>query len=315
MARAAALGRAVRRAVSPNPGVGCVIETVDGRTFEGATEPPGGRHAEIVALAAARAAGADVRGATVWATLEPCSHYGRTPPCADALIAAAVERVVVAFPDPDLRVAGEGIARLRAAGVDVERGVLASDVLFDLRAYLTHRQVGRPYVTLKLAMTIDGRTTSNDPSTQWITGPGARADGHRLRAENDAILVGANTVRTDDPLLTTRDVPGPDPLRVVLGHAPPEAAVHPCLEREGDIAEVLRALATDGITSLLVEGGGNVARQFHDAGLVDQYVMYVASAEPADAGAAMAEMWNADVIDTTKIDNDVRVTLVPRRRD
>jgi diaminohydroxyphosphoribosylaminopyrimidine deaminase/5-amino-6-(5-phosphoribosylamino)uracil reductase len=311
MARAAELGRAVRRAASPNPGVGCVIEARDGRVFEGATEPPGARHAEIVAL---DAAGDAARGATVWVTLEPCAHTGRTGPCADALIAAGVDRVVVGISDPDPHVAGRGLSRLVEAGVTIKSGVMADEIAHDLRAYLTHRRLGRSYVTLKLAMTIDGRTVSDDPSTQWLTGPDARADGHRLRASHDAILVGAHTVRVDNPRLTTRDAPGPDPVRVVLGHAPPGAAVHPCLERSGDIAEVLRGLAAEGITSLLVEGGAHTAREFHDAGLVDEYVLYVALAEPHDAAPAMAAMWDADVVDAMKIDNDVRVTLVPRPR-
>ena len=302
LARAAELGRAVRRAVSPNPGVGCVIETADGRVVEGATEPPGARHAEIVALdAAAR----DVTGATVWVTLEPCAHHGRTGPCADALIDAGVARVVVGIQDPDEHVAGQGIARMRDAGIHVE--VLHDEAIaHDLRAYLTHRILGRPFVTVKLAMTVDGRTVPDEG--QWITGPEARADGHRLRAENDAILVGVNTVRVDDPQLTTRDAPGPDPVRVVLGHAPADAKVHPCVEKSGDLATVLRGLADDGITSLLVEGGERTARAFHDAGLVDEYVFYVAHTDSVGA------LWDLDVIDTAKIGDDVRVTLAPRPR-
>jgi diaminohydroxyphosphoribosylaminopyrimidine deaminase/5-amino-6-(5-phosphoribosylamino)uracil reductase len=313
MARAAALGRAVRRAVSPNPGVGCVVETVAGQRFEGATEPPGGRHAEIVALDNARDAGANLQGAAAWVTLEPCSHVGRTGPCASAVATAGLRRVVVALVDPDPQVSGRGVAMLRDAGVEVTVGPGAEEVAHDLRAYLAHRRLGRPYVTLKLGITVDGRTTSDDPSTQWITGPDARADGHRLRAGHDAILVGANTVRTDNPRLTTRDVPGPDPVRVVLGSAPPDAAVRPCLERSGPPDAVLRDLAGDGITSLLVEGGMRTAREFHDAGLVDEYVMYVARSEPADAAPAMAARWDADVVDATKIGNDVRVTLVPKK--
>jgi diaminohydroxyphosphoribosylaminopyrimidine deaminase/5-amino-6-(5-phosphoribosylamino)uracil reductase len=314
MARAAELGRAVRRAVSPNPGVGCIIVTTDGRTFAGATEPPGGRHAEVVALDAARNASANLQGATAWVTLEPCSHVGRTGPCASALVTAGVRRVVAALGDPDPNVSGDGFATLLEAGVEIRTGVRADEVAHDLRAYLTHRRLGRPFVTLKLAMAIDGRTTSSDPATQWITGAGARADGHRLRGEHDAILVGANTVRVDNPRLTTRDAPGPDPLRVVLGTAAEGAAVHPCVERHGALDQVLRGLAADGVTSLLVEGGAYTAREFHDARFVDEYVLFVANVEPGDAGSAMAAMWDADVIDVTKIDNDVRVTLVPRTR-
>jgi diaminohydroxyphosphoribosylaminopyrimidine deaminase/5-amino-6-(5-phosphoribosylamino)uracil reductase len=304
MARAAELGRAARRAASPNPGVGCVIESRDGRVFEGATEPPGQRHAEIVALDTAGDAAA---GATVWVTLEPCAHIGRTGPCADALIRADVARVVVALEDPDPHVAGQGIARMRAVGIDVEVGVGADEVAQDLRTYLTHRRLGRPFVTLKLAMTIDGRTVPNQG--QWITGPEARADGHRLRAENDAILVGANTVRVDNPRLTTRDAPGRDPLRVVLGHAPPDAAVHPCVEVAGELSDVLRDLAARGVTSLLVEGGETTGRAFHDAGLVDEYVFYVADTTPD----AIDALWGLDVVAKSQIGNDVRVTLVRKQ--
>jgi diaminohydroxyphosphoribosylaminopyrimidine deaminase/5-amino-6-(5-phosphoribosylamino)uracil reductase len=235
--------------------------------------------------------------------LEPCAHHGRTGPCADALIAAGVARVVVGIEDPDANVAGQGIARMRAAGIDVDLRD-ETDIAHDLRAYLTHRRLGRPFVTLKLAMTINGRTIPEQG--QWITGPEARADGHRLRAENDAILVGANTVRVDDPALTTRDAPGPDPLRVVLGHAPPGARVRPCVEKSGDLATVLRELAADGITSLVVEGGEQTARAFHDAGLVDEYVFYVAN---TDSGASF---WGLDVVAATKIGDDMRVTLVRR---
>ena len=303
MARAAELGRGVRRTVSPNPGVGAVIATTDGRVVEGATEPPGGRHAEIVALDAA----GDAHGATVWVTLEPCAHTGRTGPCADELIAAGVTHVVVGIQDPDEHVAGKGIARLRDAGVKVD--VLHDEAIaHDLRAYLTHRRLGRPFVTLKLAMTRDGRTVP--APGQWITGPEARADGHRLRAENDAILVGANTVRVDNPRLTTRDAPGPDPQRVVLGHAPAGAAVQPCLEVSGDLDQALRDLAARGITSLLVEGGEQTARALHEAGLVDEYVFYVADVAPSDIGT----LWDLDVVAATQIGHDVRVILTPRPR-
>lgn len=314
MARAAELGRAVRRAASPNPGVGCVVETANGRIFEGATEPPGNRHAEIVALDNARAVGASLKDATVWVTLEPCAHHGRTGPCATALVEAGVGRVVVAVEDPDPNVAGEGIAELHGAGIEVDLGACADEVTNDLVFYLTHRRLGRPYITLKLAMTVDGRTTTTDhPASRWITGPEARADGHRLRAQHDAILVGAATVRADNPRLTTRDAEGPDPIRVVLGHAPPDAAVHPCVERSGDVFLVLRGLAADGITSVLVEGGQRVAEVFHFGGLVDRYVMYVAGADsPSAAADAAASLWTAEVIEAARIGDDVRVTLVPK---
>ena len=157
MQRAIAAAAGARRRTSPNPWVGCVIETPEGDTFEGATEPPGGPHAEIVAL---RAAGSRAEGATLFSTLEPCSHHGRTPPCVDAIIGARVARVVVGIEDPDPNVDGRGIAQLRAAGIEVTSGVCADEVRAQLAPYLKHRLTGRPYVVLKLAGTLDGRTAA-----------------------------------------------------------------------------------------------------------------------------------------------------------
>ena len=171
MARAVELAAGVRTTTSPNPWVGCVIVTTDGHTVEGATRPPGGPHAEAVALAAAAAAGIDVAGATAYVTLEPCSHHGRTPPCADALAAAGVRRVVVALTDPDPQVSGRGVERLRAAGIEVVTGVAADVVAGQLAPYLTHRRTGRPHVVLKLAASLDGRTAAPDGTSRWITGP------------------------------------------------------------------------------------------------------------------------------------------------
>ena len=167
MQRAIAAAAGARSRTSPNPWVGCVIETPEGDTFEGATEPPGGPHAEIVAL---RAAGARAEGATLFSTLEPCSHHGRTPPCVDAIIAAGVARVVVGIEDPDPNVDGRGIAQLRAADIEVTSGVCADEVRAQLAPYLKHRLTGRPYVVLKLAGTLDGRTAAPDGTSQWITG-------------------------------------------------------------------------------------------------------------------------------------------------
>jgi diaminohydroxyphosphoribosylaminopyrimidine deaminase/5-amino-6-(5-phosphoribosylamino)uracil reductase len=318
LARAVTVAASVRTTTSPNPWVGAVVRTADGRTFEGATEPPGGRHAEIAALDATVAAGAAPAGATVAVTLEPCSHHGRTPPCADALVAAGVARVVVGVTDPDPQVAGGGVARLRAAGVEV---TVVDDpaVAEQLAPYLHHRRRGRPYVVLKLAATLDGRTAAPDGSSRWITGPAARADVHRLRAESDAVLVGAGTVRADDPELTVREVTGPDPLRVVLGHAPPGARVHPCLEVAGDLGEVLDLLGGKGVLQLLVEGGPTVAGDLHRAGLVDRYVLYLApallggdDARPVLAGPAAAtieDAWRGRIVDVARLGDDLRVTL------
>ena len=276
MAEAVELGRAVRRSTPPNPWVGCVLVPAgDGPAAEGATQPPGGPHAEVVAL---ELAGDTARGATAYVSLEPCSHHGRTPPCADALIAAGVSRVVVGTEDPDPRVAGRGIERLRAAGIAVDVGVGREQAEAVLAPYLKHRRTGRPWVVLKLAATLDGRTAAPDGTSRWITGPLARADVHALRAESGAVAVGAGTVRADDPSLTVRDADGPDPLRVVVGHVPPGARAAPALEHTGPLEDLLDELGRRDVLQLLVEGGPRLAHAFHAAGLVDQYVVYVAPA-------------------------------------
>lgn len=318
MQEAIELAAAVRATTAPNPWVGCVVEAADGRRFTGATRPPGGPHAEAVALAAA---GDAARGATVWTTLEPCSHHGRTPPCADALVAAGVARVVVGIEDPDPQVAGRGIERLRASGIEVEVGVGANEVQAQLAPYLKHRTTGRPWVVLKLGATLDGRTGAPDGSSRWITGEAARADAHGLRAESDAILVGAGTVRADDPALTVRHVEGRDPLRVVLGTAPEGAKVHPALELAGDLGGVLDELGARGVLQVLVEGGATVAGAFHRAGLVDRYVLYLApalfggdDARPLFAGPGaptMAELWRGEIAEVTPLGPDLRIDLVP----
>ncbi|HZQ83874.1 MAG TPA: bifunctional diaminohydroxyphosphoribosylaminopyrimidine deaminase/5-amino-6-(5-phosphoribosylamino)uracil reductase RibD [Acidimicrobiales bacterium] len=316
MRRAIELAAGVRRRTSPNPWVGCVVVAPDGATYEGATEPPGGPHAEAVALAAA---GEAARGATLYCTLEPCCFHGRTPPCTEAVIAAGVARVVVGVEDPDPRVAGQGLAALRAAGVEVELGVGADDVRALLAPYFKHRRTGRPWVVLKLAATLDGRTAAPDGSSQWITGEPARADAHRLRAESDAVLVGAGTVRADDPSLTVRLADGADPRRVVLGKAPEGARVLPALELDGPLEGVLDELGSQGVLQLLVEGGATVAHAFHRAGLVDRYVLYLAPALFggddarglfAGAGApTMAELWRGRLVGVERLGDDIRVEL------
>ena len=321
MRRAVDVAATVRTSTAPNPWVGCVILTTDGRRFEGATHPPGGPHAEAEALAAVRAAGADPAGSTAYVTLEPCSHLGRTPPCADALVDAKVGRVVVAVEDPDWKVAGQGLSRLRQAGIAVTTGVEAEAVTEQLLPYLTHRRTGRPFVVLKRAATLDGGTAAPDGDSRWITGPQARADVHRLRAESGAVLVGAGTVRADDPSLTVRDAPGPDPLRVVLGTAPPDAKVHPCLGVQGDLGAVLDQLGDRGILQLLVEGGATVAASFHHRGLVDRYVLYLAPAffGGRDAlglfngrgAATMADVWRGRFLAATTLGDDLRVDVAP----
>jgi len=318
MRRAVAAAWRVRTATSPNPWVGCVLVTPGGEVCTGATAPPGGPHAEVAALAAA---GARSRGATVYVTLEPCSHTGRTGPCADALLAAGVARVVVGVLDPDPNVSGRGAERLRAAGIPVDVGVAADEVTAQLAPYLKHRSTGRPWVVLKLAATLDGRTAAPDGTSRWITGPEARADAHALRAESDAIVVGAGTVRADDPSLTVRHVEGRDPLRVVLGRAPAGARVHPCVELDGDLGAVLDDLGRRGVVQAMVEGGATTAAAFHRAGLVDRYVLYLAPALMGGDGGAglftgagaptMADLWRGRVVDVRRVGDDLRVDLAP----
>ena len=321
MERAVALAAGVRSITTPNPWVGAVVVPSDGgAVFEGATRPPGGPHAEIVALEAAVAAGA-ARGATLYTTLEPCSHHGRTGPCTEAIVAAGIARVVVGIGDPDARVAGRGIVALESAGIEVAVGVCASAVTEQLAPYLKHRRTGRPWVVLKLAATLDGRTAAPDGTSRWITGEAARADAHRLRADSDAVLVGAATVRADDPELTVRLEPEPlrQPLRVVLGQVAPDARAQPAIELSGDLGLVLDELGGRGVIQVLVEGGAAVAHQFHRAGLVDRYVLYLAPAflggddgRPVFAGpgaATMDDVWRGRLVSVARLGDDIRVEV------
>ncbi|MFN0026029.1 MAG: bifunctional diaminohydroxyphosphoribosylaminopyrimidine deaminase/5-amino-6-(5-phosphoribosylamino)uracil reductase RibD [Acidimicrobiales bacterium] len=313
----------VRSSTSPNPWVGATVISADGRRWSGATEPPGGRHAEIVAMDAARAAGAPLHGATMVVTLEPCAHHGRTPPCTDALLAAGIGRVVYAVGDPDPQVAGKGEQALRAGGVDVQRDPTALPVVeAQLAPYLHHRRTGRPYVVLKLAATVDGGTAAPDGSSQWITGVEARTDAHALRAASDAVLVGAGTVRADDPSLTVRLVPTVrQPMRVVLGTAPAGAKVQPCLELRGPLGEVLDELGRRGVLQLMVEGGPRVAGAFHRDGLVQRYVLYLAPALFGGTGArglfegnaasTMAALWRGRIVSVRQLGEDLRVEIEP----
>lgn len=330
MTRAIAAATRVRCITTPNPWVGAVLRTPDGEMFEGATQEPRRAHAEIVAL---EAAGASATGSTLYVTLEPCSHTGRTGPCVDAIIAAGVARVVVGIEDPDPLVSGTGIAALRAAGVEVDLGVQCDKVRAQLAPYLKHRTTGRPWVVLKLASTLDGGTAAPNGSSQWITSPPARADGHRLRAESDAILVGAGTVRRDDPSLTVRDYRPPvesadrslDPLRVVLGKVDDDAMVQPCRQMGGDLGAVLDELGADGVVQLLVEGGAATAGDFHRAGLVDRYVIYVAPAlfggDDANglfegAGAwDIGDVWRGRFVGVERVGDDLRIELAPAEED
>ncbi|NYF98996.1 bifunctional diaminohydroxyphosphoribosylaminopyrimidine deaminase/5-amino-6-(5-phosphoribosylamino)uracil reductase RibD [Janibacter cremeus] len=308
MSRAVALaGRALGR-TSPNPVVGCVVLDAAGRVVgEGLHEAAGGPHAEVNAL---RAAGESARGGTAVVTLEPCRHTGRTGPCTRALIAAGITRVVIAVPDPTA-VAGGGAQELRDAGVEVLVGTGREAAAHVNRAWLHSMAHGRPFVTWKLAATLDGRTAAADGTSRWITGAQARAEVHRLRARCDAVLVGAGTLRADDPHLAARDVADVvQPVRVVLDStagipltarvldeaaptlvvvADGAAADHlvaagidvVAVPRAGaglDLAAVLAALHERGIRSVLLEGGAHLAGSFVAADLVDEVVAHIAAA-------------------------------------
>ncbi len=311
---------ATRRAASPNPAVGAVIVTSDGHRFVGVTEPFGGAHGEIVAMHAVTSGGGQLAGSTIFTTLEPCNHQGRTGPCTEALIAAGVARVVVGVLDPDPLVSGAGVARLRAAGITVDVGVCAEAIGVQLEYYLYHRShARRPFVTLKLASTLDGRSAAPDKSSQWITDPAARADTHRLRAEHDAIVVGAGTVRADNPTLTVRHVEGPDPRRFVLGTIPDGAAVLPAESLAGSVEEVLAELGRRDVLSVLIEGGATVAHAFHTARLVNRYVMYVAPALfggddalglfRGSGAASLADIWRGSFRSVVRVGDDLRIDI------
>ena len=269
----------------PNPTVGAVVVGPDGAIAgEGVTESWGGRHGEIVAM---DAAGRSTRGSTLFVTMEPCAHHGDTPPCADALIDAGVARVVVGQRDPNPK-AGGGLERLRAAGVEVD--VAGADPGFRCRQQIeewrTWITLGRPFVTYKVAVTIDGRVTV--PGSRWVTGDESRRLVHLLRARSDAVAVGMGTVRWDNPRLDARDVPVVrQPRRLAFGRGPlPEGSE---LEvRPGPLAEELGALAAEGVQSLLLEGGPTLAAAFLEQGLVDKLLVFVAPTLSGDGPGMLA---------------------------
>ncbi|MFD6054724.1 bifunctional diaminohydroxyphosphoribosylaminopyrimidine deaminase/5-amino-6-(5-phosphoribosylamino)uracil reductase RibD [Agromyces sp. NPDC060279] len=300
--------RAMRRAIElahrgpatgANPQVGCVLLSPDGETLaEGWHRGAGTAHAEVDALAKLPAGAA--RGTTAVVTLEPCNHTGRTGPCAEALIEAGVARVVYAVADPG-RASSGGAERLRAAGVAVERGLLADEVEAAIGDWLFTARARRPRVTVKWASSLDGRAAAADGTSQWITGPAARADVHRRRAAADAIAVGTGTVLADDPALTARDAEGGllahQPVPVVFGRreVPAGAALrrHPqeLLQYDGrELAAALEELAARGIRSLFVEGGPTLASAFLAAGLADELLVYLAPTLLGGPGLALGEL-------------------------
>jgi diaminohydroxyphosphoribosylaminopyrimidine deaminase/5-amino-6-(5-phosphoribosylamino)uracil reductase len=308
----AALGLARRGLgeVWPNPAVGCVIVRDGVVVGRGWTQPGGRPHGETEAL---RRAGEAARGATAYVSLEPCCHWGKTPPCADALIAAGVARVLIPIEDPDPRVSGQGIARLRAAGIAVELGLCAAEAAEINAGFFSRIRSALPLVTLKLATTLDGRIATHGGESQWITGPLSRDRGHLLRAGHDAVMIGSGTALADDPQLTVR-LPGlghRSPVRIVVdsrlrvpltarlvaearlvptwfvtladGDALRRKAFRDCgvelIEVAGDpagvdMAAALRALGERGLTRILVEGGGKLAASLFRAELVDRIVWF-----------------------------------------
>ncbi|HWD96202.1 MAG TPA: bifunctional diaminohydroxyphosphoribosylaminopyrimidine deaminase/5-amino-6-(5-phosphoribosylamino)uracil reductase RibD [Acidimicrobiales bacterium] len=311
-------GERARLHAPPNPWVGALIVNDQGVIVgEGHTQAPGESHAEIEAL---RRAGGAARGATMVVTLEPCSHVGRTGPCTDAIIEAGVARVVVGMIDPDPRVAGSGIELLKASGVDVEVGVEKDAIAVQLAPYLWQRVTSRPYVVAKIASTLDGVVAMVDGSSQWITGPDARRDAHLLRAQSQAILVGAGTVRADDPKLTARlDDIVLEPLRVVLGKAPEGAKVRPCLELSGDLGLILDELGHHDVLQVLIEGGPTTTSAFFEAGLVNHVVWYQAAAFAGSEGTlsalnglstpTMDALRRGRLIDVRRIGDDIRIDV------
>ena len=314
MQEALALARHAIGLSDPNPRVGCVITSPDGRVIgRGHTQRAGQAHAEVMALRDARSRGEDTRGATAHVTLEPCSHHGRTPPCCDALIEAGVVRVVMALQDPNPLVAGQGAARLRAAGIVVESGELEDDARELNIGFFSRMQRGKPWVRMKCAVSLDGRTALNNGVSQWITGPAARADGHAYRKRAGAVLTGVGTVLDDDPRLDVRLVETAlQPLRVIVDSrldTPPAArildapgevliyAVSPdeakrsALQTRGativtldtrnpsgkvDLPAMLADLAARGINELHVEAGNKLNGSFVREGLVDEFLFYMA---------------------------------------
>jgi diaminohydroxyphosphoribosylaminopyrimidine deaminase/5-amino-6-(5-phosphoribosylamino)uracil reductase len=307
MARAVSLAARGRDTATPNPAVGCVIASAGRVIGEGWHERAGEPHAEAMALAACTES---PRGATVYVTLEPCSHHGRTPPCAEALVAAGVARVVAALEDPNPLVRGQGFARLRAAGIAVETGLLAAEATQAHRGFLARMSRGRPWIRIKSAASLDGRIALANGESRWITGVAARRDVHALRAQSCAMLTGIGTVLRDDPELTVRHVPCfRQPRRVVvdsrldlplsariLAGDPPivftasgdserrsrlealgvEVVLVPGPGGKTDLAAVARQLALRGFNEVTVETGAKLNASLLSAGVVDEIVLYLA---------------------------------------
>ena len=308
----AAIAAAANQHPHPNPRVGAVVVSENGEVVgRGGHRGPGTPHAEVLALT--EAAGA-ARGATLYVTLEPCAHHGRTPPCTAAIVAAGIVRVVAALEDPDPRVGGRGLEALRESGIEVVTGI-GSESAHDLDpGYFHHRRTGRPRVTLKVAMTLDGQVAAVDGTSRWITSEEARRDAHVLRSAHDAVMVGAGTLLADDPVLTVRldDYAGPQPRPIVVAGRRPIPAGSRLFERPAlvfspveldlpaevvvlpdssearvDLPTMLDVLGSRGIVDLLVEGGTRLATAFWSQHLADRGVAYVAAALAGGSGRAV----------------------------
>jgi diaminohydroxyphosphoribosylaminopyrimidine deaminase/5-amino-6-(5-phosphoribosylamino)uracil reductase len=344
MQRALELAALGQGRTAPNPMVGAVVVR-DGEVLaEGYHRARGLPHAELDALHKLGPEGA-ARGATLYVTLEPCCHHGRTPPCTEAVLASGISRVVVGMVDPDDRMRGKGIELLRSAGLVVDVGVEETACRHLNAVYVVAREEGRPFITLKAAITLDGRIASAEGESQWITGEPARTAGHQLRADHDAVMVGSGTLHMDDPSLTTRLVDGPDALPVVLDTrlGCPEGAkilsagrrpVLICVEGTPgrdlpadilpvpagpggvDLPQALQALLRRGVHSILVEGGGQVHRSLLEADLVDRIELFLApkvlAGGPGWVGGApfaLAEAPGFRVLGSRQLGDDLQVTL------
>jgi len=325
MRRALALAERGRTTVSPNPLVGCVVARNGQIVGEGFHARAGGPHAEVVAL---RAASDRAAGATAYVTLEPCAHHGRTPPCAQALVAAGVTRVVAATMDPDPVAAG-GADALRSAGVRVDLGCCEEEARQQNEIFFHGLATGRPFVVVKAAVSLDGRIAAADGTSRWLTGEQTRQRAHHLRAAADAVIVGSQTVLDDDPALTVR-LPGYDgtpPLRVVLdrrrrvgGALQVLDDAAPTLLHRGDLTELLTALWDRKVRSALVEGGASVVAAFLRAGLADRVVLHIAPVllgargRPLVTGdwpATLGEAPRLRLHDVEQVGDDAVLTLAP----
>ncbi len=302
----------------PNPVVGALVVRGSRIISRGHHERAGGPHSEVVAL---RKAGARARGADLYVTLEPCNHRGRTPPCTEAILASGVKRVFYGSDDPNPLVEGHGARRLRRAGLTVVGGVLRAQCDASNEQWFKFITTGLPWVVLKAAVTLDGKLATRAGDSKWISSEESRALVHEWRNRLDAVLVGAGTVRADDPRLTVRGVPGGrNPVRVVLGTPPKDARLlrkaGETIVAEGPLKRVLRNLAARGLTSVLVEGGARVHGEFLRTGLWDELRLFVAPkifGRDALSWAGLAEAREAELRSVTRVGPDVLLTLRPVR--